>query len=292
MAQKRMLDRKISVSDQVNYLSIEAQLLFTWGIPHADDFGFLPHNPNTLKAIIFPMKDIKIEDFNRWVKEIIDQELWEIFDYKGKLYYKIAKFSNYQTLKKDRQPNSFFTNIRVDKEPKRTWDKIEAEIESHTGSNTVPKRFQSGTSLETEVKRSEEKGREYLQPADGLRILPENKNSRDTNSQELVEPTESPGNPEKILDSINQLFDVFYNSINPNINYGNKTMRKWAKKLIDDMGLDNAIEAAQIAVSVQGQQFAPVITDPAQLYLKMSALMIYCKKQSNQEQNKKGVIIA
>ena len=50
MAQKRMLDKKISVSEQVAKLSLEAQLIFTWAIPHTDDAGMLPHSNMTLKA--------------------------------------------------------------------------------------------------------------------------------------------------------------------------------------------------------------------------------------------------
>ena len=39
MAISRMLHKSISHSIQVNRLSPEARLLFTWMIPHADDEG-------------------------------------------------------------------------------------------------------------------------------------------------------------------------------------------------------------------------------------------------------------
>ena len=54
MAQKLMIDKKISVSEQVANLPIEAQLLFTWMIPHADDVGLLPYSARTIKALVIP----------------------------------------------------------------------------------------------------------------------------------------------------------------------------------------------------------------------------------------------
>lgn len=62
MAQRRMIDKRISVSEQVANLPLKAQLLFTWMIPHADDVGLLPYSARTIKALVVPMVDAITSD--------------------------------------------------------------------------------------------------------------------------------------------------------------------------------------------------------------------------------------
>ena len=90
----------------------------------------------------------------------------------------------------------------------------------------------------------------------------------------------------------NQLFKIFYETINPNINYAHKGNRNDAKWLIDKYGLEKTINAAKYAISVQGKQYAPTITTPSQLKNKMSELRIYAEKQKTlTNQPKKGHLI-
>lgn len=83
------------------------------------------------------------------------------------------------------------------------------------------------------------------------------------------------------LNSINQIIDIFYKTINPNINYANKSNRDSTNWLIGKYGLEKIIAAAKYAVSVQGQQYAPTITTPTQLKNKMAELSIFKKKSNN-----------
>src|SRR3990172_6772004 len=103
MAQKRMIDKKISVSDQIANLSVHAQLVFTWAIPHADDLGLLPSPLKTLKAMIVPMWDMESKDFKKIIEEIVKEGLWEKWEWRGQSFYKINNFHKYQVLRKDRQ---------------------------------------------------------------------------------------------------------------------------------------------------------------------------------------------
>lgn len=57
MASGRIIKTQISISEQVNDLSIYAALLFTWMIPHADDFGRMPGGARKVKALVVPMRD-------------------------------------------------------------------------------------------------------------------------------------------------------------------------------------------------------------------------------------------
>ena len=69
-----------------------------------------------------------------------------------------------------------------------------------------------------------------------------------------------PGDVGKQENPINQVIGVFYKTINPTINYGNKSTRKAAKELIDRFGLPEVIEMCNYAAQIQGQPYAPVIT--------------------------------
>lgn len=150
MAQKRMIDKKISVSEQVANLSISAQCLYTWSIPHADDLGLLHVSARTLKATIVPMWEMPLADFEKLVEEICQQKLWTIFEHDRGQYYRLANFTRYQTLKRDRQPQTILPIMYLT-DPKETWAFLETigfQLET------------SGIQVEAEVKRSEEKGSE------------------------------------------------------------------------------------------------------------------------------------
>ena len=93
----------------------------------------------------------------------------------------------------------------------------------------------------------------------------------------------------KPLNDTQEIFKIFY-KINPNINFGNKTERAAADWLIKRYGLEKTISAAEYAISVQSDKFAPTIMTPYQLKDKMAAL---AKHKGSKEQPKqtKGVLI-
>ncbi len=85
-----------------------------------------------------------------------------------------------------------------------------------------------------------------------------------------------------------KLFQLFYNTINPNINFANKTERAAAEWLINRYGLEKVISAAEYAISVQNDKYAPTITTPLQLKDKMAAL---AKHKGSKEQPKQGKVL-
>jgi len=85
----------------------------------------------------------------------------------------------------------------------------------------------------------------------------------------------------KIEDGVNLVFNVFYESINPTINYANKSYRNSANELILKFGLEKTISAARYAVSIQGKKYAPLITTPHELKEKMAKLVIFYKRQED-----------
>jgi hypothetical protein len=171
MAQKRMLDKKISVSEQVANLTDRAKLVFTWAMPHADDIGMLPYSLKTLKATIIPMVPMELEEFEGYVKEIVGEGLWQVYEFGGMKFYRLVKFAEHQTLKKDRQPQTILP-IAMFKDARETWKQLE-DIDFHLeGDGFQP---EDGVPLKRrEVKRSEEKRSEGSSVA-GAPTTPKNR---------------------------------------------------------------------------------------------------------------------
>lgn len=154
MAQKRMIDKKVSVSEQVADLPVIGQLIFTWSIPHADDIGFLPYSHRSLKAMIIPMIEISLEEFSKIVGQIVKSGLWREVKYGEDKYYYLVRFREHQTLKRDRQPQTLL-KYTPDKDPKVSWT-IVGEILEQLGIQVEDNGFQ----MDTEEKGSEEKRKE------------------------------------------------------------------------------------------------------------------------------------
>jgi hypothetical protein len=123
MAQKRMIDRRISVSEQIGNLTIPQMLIFTWSIPHSDDVGLLPFSTKTLKATIIPLIDMSYEEFDVCWKAIVEQKLVEFFEYDEQKFWRIKTFLKNQTLKRDRQP---LTILKFTYSPSAidSWEKL------------------------------------------------------------------------------------------------------------------------------------------------------------------------
>ena len=109
MAEKRMIHKKISLSEVVEDMTLEAQLLFTWSIPHADDVGVLPRSAKTLKGLVFPLKDLTSDDVEKLIQECLKGGLYTEFEHEGKPYLLIKNFSDHQILRRDRQPMTVLT---------------------------------------------------------------------------------------------------------------------------------------------------------------------------------------
>ena len=78
MAKKNVINKQISVSEEVADLHRDAQLIYTWSTYHTNTLGLLPRSPRTLKALVVPMWDITIEDFSKHIENIIKQGLYQI----------------------------------------------------------------------------------------------------------------------------------------------------------------------------------------------------------------------
>jgi len=76
-----------------------------------------------------------------------------------------------------------------------------------------------------------------------------------------------------------RVLEVF-SKLNPMINYGNKTYRKSITNLLEKIGVDKSISASEYALSIQGDKYAPRISNPYQLETKFGDLVAYKQKQT------------
>ena len=90
---------------------------------------------------------------------------------------------------------------------------------------------------------------------------------------------------EKVLDPIGQVMDIFYKQVNPALNWGNKTSREAAEWMVKKFGLDNCKRMVEMVCSIQGKPYAPTVTTPYQMKLKLAELKIYFDKEKNTKQS-------
>lgn len=100
-----MLNKSISISKQVNKLSVKSQLIFTWIIPHLDDYGLITNDSEILKALVFPMnKEIEIEDIEVFLKDAEKSNLIDIH----KECLKYSGFNRHQSISESKKSASKF----------------------------------------------------------------------------------------------------------------------------------------------------------------------------------------
>ena len=154
-----MIDKRISTSDTVSGLDIKAQLIFTWSIPHADDFGLLPFNQKRLKAEIVPLLDLSLEDFGIQVESILEAKLWEVFEWQNEKFFRIPNFTKYQTLKNDRKPVTLAKNITSWKDWNPTGFQSESQEKLREAKTSKAKTtFSTSSATANAVASNSEKG--------------------------------------------------------------------------------------------------------------------------------------
>lgn len=143
MASGRMLRAQISISTQVSRLSLKAAFLFTWIIPHLDDWGRITADVEKLKALVVPRRDeIKIKDIKSALTEMEDHFLIVLYTANGESYLQFEQFEKHQTGLHKRTPSKI-------PDPKAASDKDSGKFPE------IP-----GNSRPREEKRTEEKRRE------------------------------------------------------------------------------------------------------------------------------------
>lgn len=96
MANRRMISKSISISRKANAISDFAALLFTWMVPHADDYGVLDGDEGTIKALVVPRRKQTEKQVGQALSEMQEIGLiWRYF-YKDKPYIQFTNFEEHQ----------------------------------------------------------------------------------------------------------------------------------------------------------------------------------------------------
>lgn len=150
MAQARLLNKAISLSEKVADLKDDStRLLYTWIIPHTDDFGLIIKSARTIKATVVPMLSSTVEDIGFQLEDMEKVGLVTSVTVKGKEYYCVEGSEKYQTLKKDRNPQTIL-DYEMTKQTSENW-KIGYNLAHGFQMEDI------GIQMESEGKRREEK---------------------------------------------------------------------------------------------------------------------------------------
>lgn len=108
MARGRIISKSISTSRKVAKLSEFGALLYTWIIPHCDDYGRMDGDAHMVKAVAVPLRIKSIADVEKELAEMDKVGLIKRYEMAGSMYLEIINFSDFQTFRTDRKRMALF----------------------------------------------------------------------------------------------------------------------------------------------------------------------------------------
>lgn len=162
MAERRMVSKVISLSEKVNSLSLFGRLLYTWMIPHADDFGRLPGSPAKVRVLVVPFCDETIRDVENELADMNRIGIIRWYEVDGERFIQIVNFENHQQGLHKRTKSKF--PEPPEGKPPETPPKQEASepSEDHNSESfqNIPGNSREFPLNRTELNRTEQKGTE------------------------------------------------------------------------------------------------------------------------------------
>ncbi len=106
MANRRMINKSISTSEQVNSLPLECQLLFTWMITHADDDGRMKGSAITVRGLVFPLKEFSVQEVEEMLQKLQEVGLIWRWSSDNTTYIEFPTWKKHQQIRSDRYHES------------------------------------------------------------------------------------------------------------------------------------------------------------------------------------------
>lgn len=97
-----MLSKTISTSRRVNRLPDRSALLYSWLIPHTDDFGRMEGDAMTVRAKVVPMRPSTEQEVEQDLELMAQNGLVVRYEVSGQKYLEISNFGSFQTFRSDR----------------------------------------------------------------------------------------------------------------------------------------------------------------------------------------------
>lgn len=138
-------------SENIDKLSLLAEVLFIRLIMKADDFGCFYGNPKLLTSHLFPLKDIAPEKISKALSELISNKIVTYYKSDDRLYVQINNFGQRLRAMSSKFPQPDSNNITHDSEA-RTID-----------SNPPPETKGSRNEVETEFEVEDETKKKFAE---------------------------------------------------------------------------------------------------------------------------------
>lgn len=180
MARYRTIKPQLCDDLKIGRISISARYLYICMWMFADDIGVLVGDTLWLKSKVFPYDQIQIQQFEKWMNELVINGFICLLSYKGERFIYLPNFTRHQVINR---PNYCELNI-----PKRLIDSIKDQFTDQ--SLNVHGSF---TEQSVTIIREEEE-KEYTPP-----IAPPGDESSGGNNPETLDY-------KKIADTFNEMF--------------------------------------------------------------------------------------
>ena len=97
-----MVSKSISTSKKLSKVSDFDALLFTWLIPHCDDYGRMEAEPNLVKGTVVPLRKDGEKDVEKGLKNLGKSGLILLYEIDTDKYLEIVHWEEHQTFRSDR----------------------------------------------------------------------------------------------------------------------------------------------------------------------------------------------
>ena len=186
MARIRTIKPKFYDDVKIGRLSRDARYLYIALWVFSDDLGVANGDTIWLKSKIFPYDQIQVQQFEKWMNELVQNGFICLLSYNGERFIYLPNFTRHQVVNR---PN--YEDLNIPKELIDKWkDKITEQSLNNHGTITDLSRNNHG------LYEEEEKEEEYIPP-----VVPQGDETGSSKSEELrIEYT-------SLMDTFNSMFD-------------------------------------------------------------------------------------
>lgn len=138
-------------------MSVFARLLYTWMIPHSDDFGRLPGSSLKIRALVVPMSSETKTDVEKALLEMVKQNLIIWYEVEGVKYIQINNFEKHQTGLHKRTKSKYPDPEQADKQSvPESFPEVpgSSEIYRHEENRTEENRREENRTEEKDVTKT------------------------------------------------------------------------------------------------------------------------------------------
>lgn len=112
MPRQRMIKPQFWDDTKLGKISRDARLLYIGMWNFADDKGVIPADAIWIKSKIFPIDAIQIQQFEKWLGELLQRRFISLFSFDNEEFYYLRNFAKHQTINRPNE-KEFFVPLEV-----------------------------------------------------------------------------------------------------------------------------------------------------------------------------------